>query len=98
MTGFGRGKYENAGREYIVEIKGVNYKYNDIIVKLPRNISYLEDKVKKEVRCSLIAETSNFFFNILRYHIISYLLFCNALYSSIIVSYILSAASLFPKA
>lgn len=49
MTGFGRGKYENAGREYIVEIKGVNYKYNDIIVRLPRNISYLEDKVKKEV-------------------------------------------------
>jgi uncharacterized protein (TIGR00255 family) len=49
MTGFGRSKYENEGREYIIEIKSVNHKYNDISIKLPRNISYLEEKVKKEL-------------------------------------------------
>lgn len=49
MTGFGRGKYENAGREYVVEIKAVNHKYSDVSIKLPRQISYLEDKVRKEV-------------------------------------------------
>ena len=25
MTGFGRGKYENNGREYLVEIKSINH-------------------------------------------------------------------------
>lgn len=49
MTGFGRGKYENDGREYVIEIKSVNHKYNDVSVKIPRQISYLEDKVRKEV-------------------------------------------------
>lgn len=49
MTGYGRGKYENDGREYTVEIKSVNNRYCDISVKLPRSISYLEDKIKKEI-------------------------------------------------
>ena len=49
MTGFGRGKYENDGREYVVEIKAVNHKYSDISIKMPRQISYLEDKVRKEI-------------------------------------------------
>ena len=49
MTGYGRGKYENEGREYLVEIKSVNNRYCDISVKLPRSISYLEEKIKKEI-------------------------------------------------
>ena len=49
MTGFGRGKYENESREYIVEIKSVNHKYSDITIKMPRNITYLEENVKKEI-------------------------------------------------
>lgn len=49
MTGYGRGKYEIDSREYIVEIKSVNNRYCDVSVKLPRNISYLEEKIKKEI-------------------------------------------------
>lgn len=49
MTGFGRAKYQIEGREYIVEIKSVNYKYSDVSVRLPRNISYLEEFIKKEI-------------------------------------------------
>ncbi len=49
MTGFGRAKYEVDGREYQIELKSVNYKYSDVSVKLPRNISYLEEKIKSEV-------------------------------------------------
>lgn len=49
MTGFGRAKYDIDGREYTVEIKAVNNRYCDISVKLPRSISYLEEKIKKEV-------------------------------------------------
>ena len=49
MTGFGRSKYENEGREYLVEMKSVNNRYSDINIKLPRNISFLEEKIKKHV-------------------------------------------------
>ena len=49
MTGYGRGKYEIDSREYTVEIKSVNNRYCDVSVKLPRSISYLEEKIKKEI-------------------------------------------------
>lgn len=47
MTGFGRASLEKDSREYIVEIKSVNHKYNDITVKAPRNLMFLEDKIRK---------------------------------------------------
>ncbi len=53
MTGFGRAKSEIDGREYQIEIKSVNYKYSDVSVKLPRNISYLEEKIKSTVSKSV---------------------------------------------
>ena len=49
MTGFGRAEYNNEGRSYTVELKSVNHKYNDITIKIPRSIGYLEEKVRKEV-------------------------------------------------
>lgn len=49
MTGFGRAKCEYEGREYNVEIKSVNHKYSDVSIKIPRQISYLEEKVRKEI-------------------------------------------------
>lgn len=49
MTGFGRAKTEINNRIYNVEIKSVNHKYNDISIKLPRSLSYLEDQIKKEI-------------------------------------------------
>lgn len=53
MTGFGRANYENDGRIYNVEIKSVNHRYTDVSVKMPRSISYLEEKVKKEITNSI---------------------------------------------
>ena len=49
MTGFGRSTYENDGREYIVEIKSVNNRVNDINIKMPRNLNYLEEKIRKQI-------------------------------------------------
>ncbi len=49
MTGFGRGKYENEGRTYVVEIKSVNHKYSDINVRLPRFLNCEEDKIRKKI-------------------------------------------------
>lgn len=53
MTGYGRGKYEIDNREYIVEIKSVNNRYSDITVKLPRNISFLEENIKKLITSAI---------------------------------------------
>ena len=49
MTGFGRGKLEVDGREYILEIKSVNHKYSDISIKMTKNFSFVEDEIRKEI-------------------------------------------------
>ena len=49
MTGFGRSIYENEGREYLIEIKSVNNRFNDINIKMPRSLNYLEEKIKKQI-------------------------------------------------
>ena len=47
MTGFGRSNLQENLREYQVEIKSVNHKYIDINIRMPRNISFLEDDIRK---------------------------------------------------
>ena len=49
MTGYGRSVYESQGREYLIEIKSVNNRFSDINIKMPRNLNYLEEKIKKEI-------------------------------------------------
>ncbi len=46
MTGFGRGEITQDGKEFTVEIKTVNHRYSDIFIKMPRQISFLEDRVR----------------------------------------------------
>lgn len=53
MTGFGRGKSQAEGMECLVEIKTVNHRYSDIYIKIPRQISFLEDKVREVVSKSV---------------------------------------------
>ena len=49
MTGFGKYNDIMNDREYQIEVKSVNHRYLDISVKLPRQLSYLEEIIKKEV-------------------------------------------------
>lgn len=63
MTGFGSARYENSNRTYNIEIKSVNHRYNDITVKLPRSISYLEEKVKKEISAKISRGKIDIFIN-----------------------------------
>lgn len=53
MTGFGKYNDIMNDREYQIEVKSVNHRYIDISVKLPRQLSYLEDLIKKEVSTSI---------------------------------------------
>lgn len=50
MTGYGRSIYESEKRRFTVEIKSVNHKYNDISIRMSKNISYLENIVRKKVK------------------------------------------------
>ncbi|MCI8805458.1 MAG: YicC family protein [Clostridiales bacterium] len=49
MTGYGRGECTLHNRKFVVEIKSVNHRYNDISVKIPRTMISFEDYVKKIV-------------------------------------------------
>lgn len=50
MTGYGKGTASKQGLSYTVEIKTVNHKSIDWGLKLPRNLIFLEDSVKKTVQ------------------------------------------------
>lgn len=49
MTGFGRGECRQDGIEFLVEIKAVNHRYADIFIKIPRQVSFLEEKARNLV-------------------------------------------------
>ena len=49
MTGFGKSSLINTKREYQMEIKSVNHRYLDINIRMPRQLIYLEETIKKEV-------------------------------------------------
>ncbi len=50
MTGFGRGEFNDDLYSFKIEIKAVNHRYNDISIKMPKHISYLEEKIKKLIK------------------------------------------------
>jgi uncharacterized protein (TIGR00255 family) len=49
MTGFGRAEGTAAGRPAVVELKSVNNRFRDVVVRMPRNYSALEERIKKAV-------------------------------------------------
>lgn len=49
MTGFGKAEILKDGYFASVELKSVNHRFLDISVKMPRVLSYLEERVKKTV-------------------------------------------------
>lgn len=53
MTGFGRGQNTNDIFDVTVEIKSVNNRYCDIIVKMPKKLNVFEDKIKNKIKAKL---------------------------------------------
>ncbi len=50
MTAYGRAKYSAEAYDYSVEIKSVNSKYLDLSIKLPRQYTFLEDKIRSHIQ------------------------------------------------
>ncbi|UOQ43108.1 YicC family protein [Halobacillus salinarum] len=53
MTGYGRKSLEVEGMQLHVEIRSVNHRFLDISTKLPRNLLFLEEKLKRLIRYHL---------------------------------------------
>ncbi|MEW6666510.1 MAG: YicC/YloC family endoribonuclease [Thermodesulfobacteriota bacterium] len=53
MTGFGRGESARADRKVTVEIKCVNNRYRDIVVRLPKALQPLEEEIRGQAASRL---------------------------------------------
>lgn len=53
MTGFGRGEFSNEAFDVTLEIKSVNNRYCDIIVKMPKKLNVFEDRIKNKIKTKL---------------------------------------------
>ncbi|MGX8797909.1 YicC/YloC family endoribonuclease [Fusibacter sp. JL298sf-3] len=53
MTGFGRGQHSSEVFDVTVEIKTVNNRYCDVIVKMPKKLTVFEDRIKNKVKGKL---------------------------------------------
>jgi uncharacterized protein (TIGR00255 family) len=54
MTGYGRGEYKDNSISLTAEIKTLNHKYNDIIIRLPKKLSLFEEKARNLVKEKII--------------------------------------------
>jgi uncharacterized protein (TIGR00255 family) len=53
MTGFGRSQVNENGYEISCELKGVNHRFFDVHIRIPRRYAFLEDRVKDELKKNL---------------------------------------------
>ena len=49
MTGYGRGEAQEEGILFEVEIRAVNHRYSDISIRMPKQLTFLEDKVRNVI-------------------------------------------------
>ena len=49
MTAYGRGEYTFEDKRFVAEIKSVNNRYRDIIVRCPKSIQGLEEEIRSQV-------------------------------------------------
>ena len=49
MTGYGKSSSHVNQRNYQVEIKSVNHRYLDVTTRLPKQLSFLEEEIKKKI-------------------------------------------------
>jgi uncharacterized protein (TIGR00255 family) len=50
MTGYGRGEHVTKDIRVTVEVRSVNHRYSDISIKIPRYMSFLEERVREYVQ------------------------------------------------
>ena len=46
MTGFGRCEIAESERKFIVEMKGVNHRYLDVNIRMPKKLNFFESAIR----------------------------------------------------
>ncbi|UWG96081.1 YicC family protein [Dehalobacter sp. DCM] len=64
MTGFGRGEAKGCGYQISVEIKTVNNRFLEVVVKLPRNLNSIEERFRKAVQEKVQRGRADIYINI----------------------------------
>lgn len=50
MTGYGRGESNLPGKKFSVELKAVNHRYSEVVLRMPRSLSQFEDRIRKIIQ------------------------------------------------
>ncbi len=53
MTGYGRGEASASGCKFTVELKSVNHRFCEVVVRLPRIINSLEERIRKMIQTGI---------------------------------------------
>ncbi len=46
MTGFGRSEVQKESRKFTVELKGVNHRYLDVNIRMPKKLNFFETSIR----------------------------------------------------
>ena len=49
MTGYGKGAYEDGQLKLTVELKVVNHRFLDVVIKAPKQFNFAEDALRKAI-------------------------------------------------
>ncbi len=63
MTGYGRGEVETQIHKLVIEIKSVNHRYSEVLVKMPKKLNMFEDRIKNKVKNNISRGRLEIFIN-----------------------------------
>lgn len=63
MTGYGRGEVDTAVHKVVIEMKSVNHRYSEVLVKMPKKLNMFEDRIKNKVKNSISRGRLEIFIN-----------------------------------
>lgn len=67
MTGFGRGEWEEEGLRATVEIRSVNHRFCEVVIRVARPYLFLEERIKEEVQKRVARGHLDIYVNIVDY-------------------------------
>ncbi len=50
MTGFGRCEITDGNRKFTVEMKGVNHRYLDVNIRMPKKLNFFETAIRRLIK------------------------------------------------
>ncbi|MHB8927012.1 MAG: YicC/YloC family endoribonuclease [Bacillota bacterium] len=50
MTGYGRGQLSNGQRKAMVEVRSVNHRFSEVVIRMPKELSPLEERIRNLVQ------------------------------------------------